>query len=237
MFLLLILIAIDYNNLIKNKTPDILNTLKNMKIIGGELKGKKLVPISGETTRPTLSKTRESIFNILLHAIWPKIFPDTSFKEANVLDVFAGTGALGIEALSRGAQKATFIENDPDAFLKLQKNISHPFLQEKSEIRRDNALFISPPNNKNDDNPCHLILMDPPYKREFVEKALLSLIRSGWISQKEDNQIHKTICIAEMSAGEKINDKAIQNIKTMCNFDIIEERGYGKTKIVFMIFY
>lgn len=209
-----------------------------MKIIGGELKGKKLEPANGNKTRPTLSKTRESIFNILLHNIWPKIFPDTSFKEANVLDVFAGTGALGIEALSRGAQKATFIENDHDAFLKLQKNISHPFLQDKSEIFRNNALSAPPPKNNDDaQNPCHLILMDPPYKREFVEKALLALIRAGWISQKNNKQRHKTICVAEMSAGEKINDKAIQNIKTTCNFEIIEERAYGKTKIVFMAFY
>jgi 16S rRNA (guanine966-N2)-methyltransferase len=208
-----------------------------MKIIGGELRGKKLASISGDKTRPTLSKTREAIFNIVLHKIWSQTFPDISFKQANVLDVFAGTGALGIEALSRGAQKATFIEKDPDAFSKLQENVSHPFLQNKSNLLKKNALSAPAPNNKDEDNPCHLILMDPPYNCNLVEKALLSLINSGWISKKEDTQIHKTICVAEMSAEENIPDKAIQDIQAMCNFEIIEERAYGKTKIVFMLFY
>ncbi|MCP4392903.1 MAG: hypothetical protein GY804_01330 [Alphaproteobacteria bacterium] len=209
-----------------------------MRIIGGKLKGKKLSAPSGDMTRPTLSKTREAVFNIILHTLWNRIFPETEFKDATVLDVFAGTGALGIEALSRGAKKALFMDNERDAFLILQENTDHPFLKDKCDILMCNAM--TPPVPKHvgeEENPCHLIFMDPPYERELIEKAILGLIRTGWIPKKEDKKAFKTICVAEMSFKESINPKAIENIKSLCNFDIIEERKYGKNKVAFMIFY
>jgi 16S rRNA (guanine966-N2)-methyltransferase len=209
-----------------------------MRIIGGKLKGKKLVTPSGDLTRPTLAKTREAVFNIVLSTLWHRIFPDTEYKDATVLDVFAGTGALGIEALSRGASKGFFMDNDRDAYLILQENTNHPYLEGKCEVLTCNAMTPPPPRHASEDTPpCHLVFMDPPYKRELVEKSILGLISSGWLPKKEDENRHKVICIAEMSFTETINKKAIENIKTLCNFDILDERKYGKTKVVFMVFY
>ncbi|MCJ7774205.1 MAG: 16S rRNA (guanine(966)-N(2))-methyltransferase RsmD, partial [Desulfobacterales bacterium] len=139
-----------------------------MRIISGDLKGKNLFSIKGKTTRPTSDRLRESIFNILSNHL----------NDAFVLDLFAGTGALGIEAISRGALFSYFIDNKTEAIWVIQKNINACKLEDKSGIIqwdiRKSLRCIETLTNK-----INLIFMDPPYNANLIKPALLNLQQSG----------------------------------------------------------
>jgi 16S rRNA (guanine966-N2)-methyltransferase len=129
-----------------------------MRIIGGKFKGHGLVSPSGQATRPTSDRVRESIFNILHHGI-----PDFSLDGARVMDVFAGTGALGLEAISQGARFCLFVDESAEA---------------RGVIRRNaDALGPCAPQPGFD-----LVFADPPYGRELGGKALRSLVEGGWLN-------------------------------------------------------
>jgi len=143
-----------------------------MRIIGGSMRGKVLMSPQSETTRPTSDRLRESLFNSLLHN--PR-FGLRGLQGLKILDVFAGTGALGLEALSRGASHATFIEQDPAALKVLKSNIKTCACEDKTTVLPVDVKEISHSTFAYD-----LIFMDPPYHQGLVPVAMDRLIAQGY---------------------------------------------------------
>ena len=144
-----------------------------MRIIAGEWRGRALVAPPGETTRPTADRVRQALFDRLAHAPWAG---RTLIPGAHILDVFAGTGALGLEALSRGAAHATFIEQDRDALAALRTNIAACRAESRSRVLAIDAR--RPPPGA----PSTLVFMDPPYNSGLAPPALHALHHAGWIA-------------------------------------------------------
>jgi 16S rRNA (guanine966-N2)-methyltransferase len=145
-----------------------------MRIIGGKYRGKKLSAPSYEGTRPTSDRTRETLFNILLHN--PHFGPHVVVNKA-VLDVFAGTGALGLEAFSRGAKSVTFIEHHQEALPALYANVSTFHLPSACVIAQEAQTLLQNPQP-----PYDLIFMDPPYHHNLLTPTLIHLEEKGWIA-------------------------------------------------------
>ena len=140
-----------------------------MRIVGGSLRGRRLVEPDDRTIRPTTDRARETLFNILAH--------QNRLAGASVLDVFAGTGALGCEALSRGAAKGVFIENDPAAIRIVRTNVAALKLEDVARVVKRSALAPGTP-----DNPFDLVFLDPPYGRGLGEQAMAALRKAGWLA-------------------------------------------------------
>lgn len=145
-----------------------------MRIIGGALRGRRLAAPPGSTTRPTADRVRQALFDSLVHAPWAG--PE-SITDAHVLDAFAGTGALGLEALSRGAMDAVFFETDAAACRVLSANITACRMEDRTRIVAADA--TRPPPGQ----PCSLVFLDPPYDDErLLSGALSALASAGWIA-------------------------------------------------------
>ncbi len=179
-----------------------------MRIISGALRGKRLYPLRGLKIRPTTDYLRESIFNILAAEVEDKV----------VLDLFAGTGSLGIEALSRGAAAAVFVDKAPQAIKVLTRNIVACRLERQSIILKRDVLrglhFL-----KSIGRAFDLVFIDPPYDKGFVERAVRPLDRSESISDKAS-------IVVEHSRREVLPKK-------MARFVIRDQRHYGKTLVSF----
>ena len=145
-----------------------------MRIVGGENKGRALMAPRGEGTRPTSDRTRQAIFDMLAHAPW---YGHDELEEAIVLDGYAGTGAMGLEALSRGAQRASFIERDRNALNALRANLD---ICRARDISRVLSCSVTHPPRATE--PHTLIFLDPPYGKTLVESGLRALARGGWIA-------------------------------------------------------
>ena len=178
-----------------------------MRIVGGNKRGKKLLTPTDEKTRPTSDKTRESLFNILNSLLLKK---GKKWENITFLDVFAGTGAIGIEALSRGAKEAWFIENHLPAIKCLKTNIAD---FENAHILACDA--TCPPFRT---NAVSIIFMDAPYREELWEKALTALNTKGWINDK-------TIIIIEIENSE-------ENLLPT-GFTLTDDRTYGRNRLLF----
>jgi 16S rRNA (guanine966-N2)-methyltransferase len=137
-----------------------------MRIVAGQWRGRRLIAPSGPGTRPTADRVRQALFDMLLHAGWGG---RDVVEGARVLDVFAGTGAFGLEALSRGAAHAFFVENDRAALAALAANIAACGAQDRTTVLPIDALAIPP------DEPADLIFLDPPYRRDLVPRAVARL--------------------------------------------------------------
>lgn len=142
-----------------------------MRVIAGRWKGRALLAPPGATTRPTGARARQALFDMLWHAPWAG---RARVEGARVLDAFAGTGALGLEALSRGAAHADFIEKDPAALAALRAN-----LRGAPEGRVWPADALRPPRAP---QPAALVFLDPPYGEDLVPRALAALGAAGWIA-------------------------------------------------------
>lgn len=134
-----------------------------MRIVAGQWRGRALVAPAGSATRPTADRVRQALFDMLLHAPWSS---RGSIEGARVLDVFAGTGAFGLEALSRGAAHATFIECDRAALAALRANIAACRAQHQSTVLAIDVLSTPP------GEAASLIFLDPPYRQNLVQRAL-----------------------------------------------------------------
>lgn len=128
----------------------------------------------GQSTRPTSDRTRQALFNVLEHAVWAP-----AIAGARVLDVFAGSGALGIEALSRGAASACFIERDPEAARTLEGNLRSLGLTTRGRVLRLDALRLPPASPE---AAFDLVFLDPPYGRGLALDALARLTETGWLA-------------------------------------------------------
>lgn len=141
-----------------------------MRVIAGEWRGRKLIAPKGEATRPTADRTRETLFSMLTSRLG-------SFAELAVLDLFAGSGALGLEALSRGAARCSFVEQDRAALDALEANIAALGARPRCHVRAASVFGMGPAANTFD-----LILMDPPYGSGAGSVALDKLGRLGWFA-------------------------------------------------------
>ena len=146
-----------------------------MRIIAGAWRGRVLRAPPGATTRPTAERVRQALFDTLLHASWA---PWTGTLDGvRVLDAFSGTGALGLEALSRGAAHATFFEQDRQVLSVLRSNIAACGGGDRADFRQGDA--TRPPRGT---APCGLVFLDPPYGRGLVEAARGALEAAGWLA-------------------------------------------------------
>ncbi len=144
-----------------------------MRVVGGSLRGRTLAGPKSQSIRPTADRLRESLFNILLHAYGDPI------SGARVLDLFAGTGALGIEALSRGAAFALFVDDGAEARALLRENVASLGLGGVTRIFRRDATKLGPAHPI---EPFSLVFLDPPYAQGLAEKALASARAGGWLT-------------------------------------------------------
>jgi len=144
-----------------------------VRIVGGEFRGRALVAPSGRDTRPTADRLRQTVFDILAYGSHGAVVPG-----ARVLDLFAGTGALGLEALSRGAVQARFVENGAKALGLLRENIAWLGAGEATRVLAADATRLGPCPEP----PFDLVFLDPPYRRGLGERALAAAGRGGWIA-------------------------------------------------------
>jgi 16S rRNA (guanine966-N2)-methyltransferase len=142
-----------------------------MRIIAGQWRGRKLITPPGEATRPTADRTRETLFSMLTSRLG-------GFEGLAVADLFAGSGALGLEALSRGAASCIFAEQDAAALRAIRTNIANLGCQAQCDVRAGSALALGPAKQ-----PLDLILLDPPYGGGAGAVALDKLVRTGWIGE------------------------------------------------------
>ena len=178
-----------------------------MRVISGALKGKRLFSTKGLELRPTSDRVRESIFNILRDEI----------RGARVLDLFAGTGALGIEALSRGGGEAVFVEKSSASLTALKKNISHCGLEDKSEILpREVPAAIKSLEER--EASFHLIFLDPPYAKGLAFQTLEILGRSSVVAPG-------ALIVAEHAPAEPLNG--------VRGLERVDRRKYGGTLVSF----
>lgn len=184
-----------------------------MRIIGGQHRGRRLVAPSGRTTRPTTDRLRESIFNILTHKV--------DFEGARVLDVFAGTGALGLEALSRGAAHATFMERDAQAVQALSENIATLKVGDHTRVLRLDAMKLPTCAGQ----PFDLVFLDPPYQQDYLPRTLAGLVDHGWLTED-------AVLITEQDHRE--TDLAESLNSTTAPLHIQERRTYGETRFTFL---
>ncbi len=157
-----------------------------MRIVGGAWRGQRLQAPRGRGVRPSADRLRESLFNILAHGPWP------SLEGAVIGDLFAGTGALGLEALSRGAAQAIFVEKAPASLRVLRENIAALGAADRARILAVDArrLPAAP-------TPLEIIFLDPPYRRNLAPPALASLGAQGWLADE-------ALVIVETAADETL---------------------------------
>ncbi len=185
-----------------------------MRIIGGIHRGRPLLAPKGRNTRPTSDRARESVFNILNHGSWHH----GVLEDAMVLDVFAGTGALGLEALSQGAKHAAFIEREHPAIEFCKKNINALKETERTSVMTFDATDpISRPLYLQHRN---LVFLDPPYGKYLGAEALKALVQKDWLKEG-------AVCVMEMS-------RKIPEI-IPAGFSLQDERIYGIAKVQFLI--
>src|SRR3954465_4478922 len=144
-----------------------------MRLVGGRLRGRALAAPKSQAIRPTADRLRESLFNILMHAYGDPV------RGARVLDLFAGTGALGLEAISRGAAFALFVDEGAEARALLRQNVEALGVAAATRIFRRDATKLGPPHPV---GPFSLVFLDPPYGKELAEKALLCAREGGWLT-------------------------------------------------------
>jgi 16S rRNA (guanine966-N2)-methyltransferase len=156
------------------------------KLIAGAWRGRRLVAPAGLETRPTGLRARQAAFDMLLHAPWGGT---ALLRAARVLDVFAGTGAYGLEALSRGAAGAAFFERAPAALAALRRNIAACRAEAVTQVIAGDAL-APPPGT-----PHQLVFLDPPYGQNYVPRALAALAAQGWLAPG-------ALVLAELGPGD-----------------------------------
>ncbi|MCH8037135.1 MAG: RsmD family RNA methyltransferase [Proteobacteria bacterium] len=204
-----------------------------MRIVAGRHRGRRLEAPAGMALRPTADRTREALFNILTQGKLPWRAPvggqgaegqgaesqgaerrGNPLAGARALDAFAGTGALGLEALSRGAAFVTFMENQAAALAACRNNIA--LLEETARAQALRCDVLRPPPAP---APCDLVLMDPPYNQGLAAPALAALEAAGWLAPG-------ALGVIELMAAEPF---ALPE-----GFEALDERKYGKARLVFL---
>jgi 16S rRNA (guanine966-N2)-methyltransferase len=185
-----------------------------LRITGGSLRGRPLVAPPDARVRPTSDKVRQAVFNILAHNDFGVGF---SLDGARVADLFAGTGALGIEAISRGASFCLFVEDSAESRALVRRNVEALALTGITKIWRRDATDLGP-MPAGSGGPFSLVFLDPPYHKSLVPPAMQSLIEGGWLSPD-------AVLVAELAADEAVHSPT--------DFALLDERTYGDTRISF----
>jgi 16S rRNA (guanine966-N2)-methyltransferase len=185
-----------------------------MRITGGKLGGRRLVTPQDDRVRPTSDRTRQAIFNMLQHKDFGIGF---ELEGAAVIDLFAGTGALGIEAISQGARWCLLVDDNADSRALQRENVEALGLTGATRIWRRDATDLGPIGPAAG-GPFNLVFLDPPYRKDLIPKALASLKDGGWL-------LPKALIVAETDAQEDIDAPG---------FTRIDERNYGETRVRFL---
>ena len=183
-----------------------------MRIVSGSLRGRNIETPAGRNTRPTSDQTRESIFNILAHAEW-----SPPLEDAIAADIFAGSGALGLEAVSRGAAFCLFVETEPKARAAIRANIEKMKISEDTRLHRYDAtkLKIAPGNLR---GKFTHIFMDPPYNKGLWKPVLSRLLQQDLLA--DDGVI-----ILEESVEAEVEPRG---------FEILADKSWGAARVLFM---
>ncbi|MEH6690224.1 MAG: 16S rRNA (guanine(966)-N(2))-methyltransferase RsmD [Pseudorhizobium pelagicum] len=181
-----------------------------MRIVGGEFRGRTLAAPKSNDIRPTIDRTRESLFNIIGH-----VYPE-ALQQTRVIDLFAGTGAVGIEALSRGCKSALFVENSIEGRGLLWENIDALGLHGRARILRRDATRLGPVGTI---EPFQLLFADPPYGAGLGEAALLAAHAGRWL---------------EPGALVILEERADVMPKADPVFKLLEQRVFGDTRMHFL---
>jgi 16S rRNA (guanine966-N2)-methyltransferase len=176
-----------------------------MRIVAGAWRGRALIAPAGQATRPTADRVRQALFDMLLHAPWGG---RQAIEGARVLDAFAGTGAFGLEALSRGAAHATFMEQERTALAALRTNVGACRAEDRAAVLAVDVL-IAPPGDG-----CGLVFLDPPYGHDLVPPAIGRLRATGWIAAG-------ALVVAETGRSEALPDLGT----------LLAERAHGAARV------
>ena len=178
-----------------------------MRIIAGRFKGRSLRSPASGNIRPTSDRLRESLFNVLMHAYSDPV------DGARILDLFAGTGALGLEALSRGAKFACFVEDAAEARGLIKENIETLGVAGQSKVFRRDATRMG---SVHPNEPFSLIFCDPPYGKNLAPEALSSTLAGGWVTN---------------NALFVVEERADVSVELPAGLVMLEQRNYGDTQI------
>lgn len=181
-----------------------------MRVVGGSLKRRMLVAPDGQLVRPTSDRAREALFNILDH------HEERPLVDARVLDVFAGSGALGIEALSRGAVHCTFLETLPQALAAIRLNLGKLGLGDRATVLTRDAVHPGPAVTGKS-LPASLVFLDPPYRSDLAAPSLAALLAGNWIAPG---------ALVSVEVGAK------EDFAPPDGFSILDERRYGAARLV-----
>lgn len=185
-----------------------------LRIVAGKFRGRKLIVPEGDALRPTSERMRERIFSMLTHSRYPDLY------QARVADLFAGSGALGLEALSRGAESVTFVEKNTAHARLLSDSITALKAESETNLMRGSATAL-PALSADKTGAFDFIFMDPPYHKGLIPAALKSLHRANWLKQG-------TVIIAEMGSDEDVDLNAVPTL----NLTQLDSRTQGKQKIM-----
>jgi 16S rRNA (guanine966-N2)-methyltransferase len=185
-----------------------------VRIIAGKFKGKSIDAPAGMATRPTADRVRESLFNVLEHAPWAK-----GFADARVLDLFAGSGAFGLESISRGAAFALFVDTAEAARGAIRRNVEAMQLFGVTRIHRRGADDLGP-RPAGLGAPFDLVFLDPPYRMGLAEKALGPLRGGGWVSE------------AALAVVERGSDEPAAPVVE--GWTLLDDRAWGPARVAFL---
>lgn len=183
-----------------------------MRIVAGQFKGRPIQAPKSDATRPTSDRARESLFNMLAHAAWAP-----ELEGARVIDLFAGSGALGFEAISRGASFCLFVETAHAARGAIRQNIDTLSLFGKTRIHRRSATDLGE-KPAGLGTPFNLAFMDPPYHKGLVEPCLQVLRDGGWLAED-------ALVVIETAADEDLD---------LTGWELIADRNIGAAKVWFL---
>lgn len=186
-----------------------------MRITGGSFRGRPLVAPPDARVRPTADKVRQAVFNILAHNDLGLGF---SLEGARVVDLFAGTGALGIEAISRGASFCLFVDDSSESRALIRRNVEALQLTGVTKIWRRDATDLGP-MPAGSGGPFTLAFLDPPYRKALMAPALTALREGGWLASN-------ALAVAETAADE--------SAVTADGFHQLDARVYGDTRVEFL---
>jgi 16S rRNA (guanine966-N2)-methyltransferase len=184
-----------------------------MRIVAGRFRGRALIAPEGARTRPTSDRVREAVFNILEHGI-----DGFGMAGVRVLDLFAGTGALGLEALSRGAAFCLFVEEDAAARGLIRRNIEALGLTGNTKVFRRNAADLGAAGHR---GGFGLAFLDPPYERGLASRALASAAAGGWLA---------------VGAVAVVEESRRASVALPPGFAALEQRSWGDTQALFVRF-
>jgi 16S rRNA (guanine966-N2)-methyltransferase len=184
-----------------------------VRIVAGSLKGRSITTPEGQGTRPTSDRARQAVFNVLEHAAWAE-----PLDGMRVMDLYAGSGALGFEALSRGAAFALFVETDEEARGAIRENADAFHVMDRTRVHRRSAIDLGP-RPGSDGEAFDLAFLDPPYRKGLGEQTLARLLEGGWLKPG-------ALVVFERGADEPEIDTP--------GYERLDARNYGAARVLFL---